>query len=360
MTKKYLITVSLYFSAITACMSGSNEKMDSLDIVQNSDSSEITSTLDWRTFFQELPTPSQRRQILESLKVKPSNMNTTELISFGRKLYALGSLNEAESYFSEALRRQPQNSHALLEMSQIYIKKGDLKTALELLAEAKETIMKSETNDRSLILKFRYLVSKAYLQNGQIIKAQNIITDLLKIDKTFRPAYILLASSYLERGKLEIAQFVLKQGQDRCGDHPSFLNLHGVIAEKKGLADEGVRWFEKSLQMDPSFVPAIVNLAYNSLKMRDYLLAETRLKNAVEINPGNADAWIALGETLTNSGKFADAEAAYLKGLDLNPEHAIGRVKLGLLYAENLKLPHKALRLFNEVMQIPNIAPTTR
>jgi Flp pilus assembly protein TadD len=47
--------------------------------------------------------------------------------------------------------------------------------------------------------------------------------------------------------------------------------------------------------------------------------AGAELRRAVAVGPGNADAWLALGEVLRARGEVAGARAAYERYLELDP-----------------------------------------
>jgi Flp pilus assembly protein TadD len=67
-----------------------------------------------------------------------------------------------------------------------------------------------------------------------------------------------------------------------------------------------------------------------------YMDAETEFRKALQIVPGQADAYRGLGLTLYKRRRFSEAEAAFRKGLQLKPDYADLYADLGAtLYAED-------------------------
>ena len=103
----------------------------------------------------------------------------------------------------------------------------------------KEGITTSDSVTKSFIFRYRYTLALAHLARGERTKAHKLLSDLIGVDKSFAPAYVSLATSYLGLGKESVAEFVAKRGLDRIKDHPALLNLMGIIAQKGRQAPAG-------------------------------------------------------------------------------------------------------------------------
>jgi tetratricopeptide (TPR) repeat protein len=53
--------------------------------------------------------------------------------------------------------------------------------------------------------------------------------------------------------------------------------------------------------------------------------ALTSFNKAIEINPGDIDAWIYKGRSLEELGEFEEAINCYGRALKINPEHKMAR-----------------------------------
>jgi cytochrome c-type biogenesis protein CcmH/NrfG len=75
------------------------------------------------------------------------------------------------------------------------------------------------------------------------------------------------------------------------------------------------------------------------------------LREAVRNDPGNADAWINLGNFLMDASQFNDAIDAYQKALDIDPKNVNVRVDMGICY-RNTGRPDIAVKEFRKSVEI--------
>ena len=78
------------------------------------------------------------------------------------------------------------------------------------------------------------------------------------------------------------------------------------------------------------------------------------LKEAVQKDPGNVNAWIKLGNTLMDASRYAEAVEAYQKALDIDPKNVDVRVDMGTCYRYSGR-PDKAVEEYRKALKInPN------
>jgi tetratricopeptide (TPR) repeat protein len=74
-----------------------------------------------------------------------------------------------------------------------------------------------------------------------------------------------------------------------------------------------------------------IDVGYYYLNQKNYVAAESRLKEAVELKPDTAAAWIGLGQAQQKLGKTDDARTSYEAYLKLEPDgHDAEKVKKAL------------------------------
>ncbi len=79
---------------------------------------------------------------------------------------------------------------------------------------------------------------------------------------------------------------------------------------------------------------------------------DTRLlKELLEKEPGNADAWIKLGNILMDTRRFDEATDAYQKALAINPKNIDVRVDLGTCY-RNIGKPDLAVKEYRKALEM--------
>ena len=305
----------------------------------------------WRSFFKPPPTAKERALLEQRLNIWKTKDSATDLIAKGKAELVIGRLAAAESSYRQALRRDSDNTEAMLELAALYLRLQRSNDAFDFLAQAKETISTQDGIAQSVLFKYRYTLALAYISRGDREKGHKVLSDLIGVDKTFAPAYAALGASYMSVGRDAVAEFVVRRGLDRVHDSASLLNLLGVIMQKRKLMDEARIWFDKALQISPSYSPALVNRAVLSTDSMEFSAAEEDLLQALKLDPQNVDALVALGVVQKRQGNYSGAKTSFSKAVDIGPDNPYARFNLGVLFADHLKRPNEAVRLFQEVTQ---------
>jgi len=371
-----LLNVTLVLSLPTSCFhSGDDDNGNDLDVAQPKETlitepSEsaidqdsptlvrspegdipVSAVIDWQKFFKPLPTYKQRLDLESKLDTWADNESSADLVKKGNSELVLGRLKAAEISFRKALRIDQDNIEAQLHLANLYIQKGDLTTAFEFLTKVKSSINSRHDIDKSYIFKYRYTLAQGYLARGDKGKGHKVLSDLIGIEKTFTPAYVSLASSYIQNDKASVAEFVVRRGLDNNKNSPALHNLMGAIAMARGKELGAENWFNEALKISPNYSPALINLANIALSNRENDKAEQLLQSALLLEPNNIEALVALGLAQKRLGKISDARSTLTKAVDINPDHPVARFNLAVLMIDNLKRPNIALRLFHEVVQ---------
>jgi TolB-like protein/Tfp pilus assembly protein PilF len=113
----------------------------------------------------------------------------------------------------------------------------------------------------------------------------------------------------------------------------------GKSDSRAGLA-ESVAYFQRAIQMDPTFAPAYLGVANADAELGTVFIGappnETRPKvvraarRALELDPDLAEAHVLLGRMQQQEWHWADAEAEFRRALELNPNDADAHVQLAL------------------------------
>jgi len=126
--------------------------------------------------------------------------------------------------------------------------------------------------------------------------------------------------------------------------------------------------FEQATEIDPNFAEAYAGLAESVLLLfnnhaavsREEMItvAETALDKALSLDPGLADAYASLGllknkiwdETRTGPG-LEEAEAAYLRAIELNPNHAQAYMWFAAVRTSQLRF-NEAIDLYHQSLRV--------
>jgi tetratricopeptide (TPR) repeat protein len=315
-----------------------------------------TAVIDWQAFFKPPPSKDERNVLEVRLGKWEDKDDPDALVTKGRAEVATGRYGNAETSFRKALRLKEDHPDAMLELAALFLRRRASNEAFDLLARIKERINAADDVSQTYIFRYRYTLAMAYIGRDERDKGHKVLSDLLGVDKSFAPAYVALATSYLAIGKDNIAEFVAKRGLDRTKDHAPLLNVLGVVALRARQAEAARQWFDRALEVSPAFVPALVNRAALNARNLEYAAAEQDLLAGLAVDPNHVDALVALGIVQKKQGNLSGAKAALAKAVDLAPDDPHARFNLAVLYADDLKKPNEAVRLFSEVLQTPSAA----
>ena len=106
------------------------------------------------------------------------------------------------------------------------------------------------------------------------------------------------------------------------------------------------------LLLYPNYPGAYVNLAIIHVNQGDDLAAEAAIDAALALDDGHAAALNQQGMLLRRSGRFLEAEAAYLKAVTANPVYALAHYNLGVLNELYLQRLDVALQHFESYFEL--------
>ena len=137
-----------------------------------------------------------------------------------------------------------------------------------------------------------------------------------------------------------------------------FHRSRGSTEDRKQAGD----YFSQAIAVDPAYAPAYADLAdiYRSLvgssiyDPKEYLpKAETAARKAIDLDPGNADAYFTLANLETNAWQWAAAERDFKRAIELNPNLALAH----RWYANYLALVGRHEQALAEIQRARELDP---
>ncbi|MBM4388897.1 MAG: tetratricopeptide repeat protein, partial [Deltaproteobacteria bacterium] len=243
----------------------------------------------------------------------------------GAELFKNGDYYGSERSLNAALKSKPDSRNVLSALASVMIFQGkhsQLETILEPMIEKNE-------NDISL----HVLLLKAKIAGGRASEALREASALLKKDETNPEVIKMIARSYMELGKLEMAEYVLKT-LGETGKQADVLNMLGRIAMKKNEMQRAIEYFKEAVALDPSLPDAHNNLGvlYQATGKDNEAISE--FDAAINAWPAFEAAHMNIGNSYKRLMQFDKALAAYNSALKFNPESADIYFNLGILYLE--------------------------
>lgn len=108
-----------------------------------------------------------------------------------------------------------------------------------------------------------------------------------------------------------------------------------LLLAARGEWAEGREHFERSIQVDPAFLPARLNYARALANLNDLDGAEQQVKAALALDPKLVPAHELWGSVLSAKGDSAGAKRELGIALDLNPNSGRAHYELGVLLSQS-------------------------
>ena len=113
------------------------------------------------------------------------------------------------------------------------------------------------------------------------------------------------------------------------------LGLQRMARRQSDALQEAAAYYERAVGLDPGFAQAYAQLGVTYLLLEDYggmaageaqAAAADMIGRALEIDDQLSEAYGALGLLKSNKGELEEAEKAYQRAIELNPNHALAHM----------------------------------
>lgn len=138
-------------------------------------------------------------------------------------------------------------------------------------------------------------------------------------------------------------------------DNADALNALGVALYNLGRYEEAEQRYREAIDIDPGYANALVNLA--ALMQANPQAAEPLLRRALKINPKYPGARALLGIMLLSSGHDREAKVAFRKALKLSPTDSVALLGLAKIARAEGRFD-EAQSLLKRTLQISPKMPT--
>jgi Tfp pilus assembly protein PilF len=139
---------------------------------------------------------------------------------------------------------------------------------------------------------------------------------------------------YYDQKRVEEARALFERAVAIDPEYPEGYNNLGHIYYREGKFPEAVALFQKAIRINPRSADAFNNLGVVACEQGNYQDGVRFFAKAAECNPFDPSTRYNLGLALARLGKTAEAEAALLEALKINPGMGNVHERLARLYAE--------------------------
>ncbi|XP_046730253.1 protein O-mannosyl-transferase TMTC2 isoform X2 [Silurus meridionalis] len=294
-------------------------------------------------------------------------------------LYNLGLLLQEGERFSEALHYYKLAIQSRPTLASAYLNTGIILESEGNVEEAKQTFQKCASipdenlkdphAHKSAVTSCLYNLGKLLHEQGQQEEALSMYKEAVKkMPRQFAPQslYNMMGEAYMKLSKFEDAEHWYRESLKAKPDHVPAHLTYGKLLSVMGHKSEAEHYFLKAIKLEPTkgtcymhygqFLveqvrieeAAVMAEKAADLDSTDFDVvfsaahihrqaslneaAERYYKKAADIRPDYAAALMNLGAILHLNGKLAEAEANYLRALQLKPDDLITQSNLRKLW----------------------------
>ncbi len=322
--------------------------------------------------------PAARAAIDNVLKMQPDNPQGLQLA--GLIAFETRSDVQAQEFLRKALQRAPGLDFARRTLVMSYLRSGQPTKAVETL---QPVLHGAETAATWLPL-----AGNAYLQSGDAKTAEDYFQRAAKanpenqqnrtalalarmrtghVEESFADleqiagsdagvsADMALISTHLQQKQFDKALKAIDNLEKKQPDNPVTHNLRGGALLGKGDLEGARKSFDKALQRNPTYLPAVAALAQLDLAAKQPEQARKRYESVLAKEPKNVQALLALAELQARTGAKPEEVASQLaKAIGAAPDEPAPRLALINLHMRTKDFK-KALSVIQDALAaIPN------
>ncbi len=244
-------------------------------------------------------------------------------------LAEFGRLEDARPAFERAVARAPDYAPARLRLGDVRLKTNQTAAAVEAYAAV---LVRAPDQPFALLG-----LAKAALVVGDWVKAREHLERAVAVHPDFigglsllvtvrehfgdKPGADALRAMIGKKEFTELPDPWRDQLADDCYD-PYLLSVAASKANFAGDTVSARRWLARAITLAPQAAAYRRQLGKILLELRDYAAARPQLEKAVELEPGDSDAWALLVFLFSAMGDTVRGDQALAAGLARCPESA--------------------------------------
>ena len=266
-----------------------------------------------------------------------------DLIQQGLRQHQAGRIQEAKSFYEQALALKPRHPDALHLLGLTALQSGEAAKAVELIREA------AALQPRNWA--FLANLGAALIELKRYPEARAAFQRAAKLSPDEPQLPIGVANCHALEGNFTEAESHLRSITRRFPSYAlGWLNLGNAVRDQQ-RAPEAITLYRRAIEADPALADAYNNLGSLLHALPRFEEAESSYRRALDLNPEFVMARCNLVSVLIDCGRFAEAETEGRRAVESAPDLALAYTFLGAAIGhqgrlhEALDLDHKALAL---------------
>lgn len=279
--------------------------------------------------------------------------------------------------WDNTLKNFPNSKRANANLGREYLKKGELKLALEKLQKA---VVLGENNYMAYVNlgivysqleqydnaiealkkavkifpnydKTHNTLGNLYIKKKEFNKALESYQKAVKINPEFAEAYCNMGNAYMELRRYKEAEASYNKALEIDKNfYEAFLNL-GTLYTNMNQDAKALEYFNKALNLKPNSYKLLFNMGIVKLKTDRVKEAILIFTKAELLNSKDENLYYYMGVAYNRLNDINGAITALKKAIELKPNHLDAHFNLGVLYAQNKKYD-EAISEFEKTLQL--------
>ena len=202
----------------------------------------------------------------------------------------------------------------------------------------------------------RLVAAYRMLREGNTARAKAACRRVLRETPDDAAATHLLGLVHQADGDAEFAEHCLQRSIELEPAAAGFRANLGALLRDLGRLHEAERTFREAIALDGGCRPARAGLVRTLIEMRQPGAAEQEARQLTGLCESDPESWTLLATTLREQGRIAEAEALYMKSLDIAPGYAAAHQQLGTVWSR-MERPEEALAAFRRARKLGSCGP---
>uniref|UniRef100_W5N6Q0 Cell division cycle protein 27 homolog n=1 Tax=Lepisosteus oculatus TaxID=7918 RepID=W5N6Q0_LEPOC len=194
-------------------------------------------------------------------------------------------------------------------------------------------------------------IGRAHFELAEYMQAERIFSEVRRIE-SYRVEGMEIYSTTLWHLQKDVALSALsKDLTDMDKNSPEAWCVAGNCFSLQREHDIAIKFFQRAIQVDPSFAYAYTLLGHEFVLTEELEKALACFRNAIRVNSRHYNAWYGLGMIYYKQEKFSLAEIHFKKALSINPQSSVLLCHIGVVQHALKKSDH-ALETLNKAINI--------
>lgn len=251
------------------------------------------------------------------------------LMARGSEALVNGRLEEAESLYRKAVEADPESVEARRNLALALSRAGRLDDARQAL----EAALRTQPGEPLLL----FDLANVELAQGAGERALDLFAQAIEAAPAFEAAHFNRANALMQLSRWSAAEGHLKRVLELSPGNPEARYLLAMAAYQKGRREEGLDELRQVVAEEPDLVAARRSLASILAQSGDRAGARRQYMEILERDPsaeGRAAAAIQLGQLARAAARRPEAESRFRQALELDPSSPEAAQALATVLAE--------------------------